>query len=143
MSLIQRLFVFIAPLCFAKYPYLLRFTTRNTLVIRQYFLLKTQFSEKQSFFYSNYKKSVFKITHIAFSCLQFLIIAQNHLKSTLQNIQYSKKHFKYSSKALKSSLNTQKNSQKLSKVLKKNSLSLIFSIFQVLYHSFFSLNPTP
>ena len=63
-------------------------------------------------------------------------------ESPLQKIQYSKKHFKYCLKVLKSSLYKLKSIQKTSKAVDLNYTRLLYSIFQVRSRSFFNPNPT-
>ncbi len=136
MSLLSGLFVFIAFCGFTIYCFILRFALCNTLVIWWYPHGITCFFQKQSLFSSKYLKTTSKIPHTLASWQQFFECLINHIKSPLHFSQYSKKHFKYCLKFLKSSLYKLKSIQKPSKAVEINSTSLLFSIFQVRYRSF-------
>ncbi len=142
MSLLSGLFVFIAVCGFTIYCFILCFILCNTLVIWWYSHSITYFFQKQSLFSSKYLKTASKIPHTSASWQQLFGSLINHLKSPLHFSQYSKKHFKYCLKVIKSCLNKPKSIQKTSKAVEIYSTRLLFSIFQVRYGSFFNPNPT-
>ena len=142
MSLLSGLFVFIAVCGFTIYCVILCFALCNTLVIWWYPHGITYFFQKQSLFSSKYLKTASKIPNALASWQQFFGSFINHIKSSRYFSQYSKMHFKYCLKVLKSSLYKLKSIQKTSKAVEIYSTRLLFSIFQVRYGSFFNPNPT-
>jgi hypothetical protein len=134
--------VFIAVCGFTIYCVILCFALCNTLVIWRYSHGITYFFQKPSFFSKKYLKSVFKTPHTSASWKQLFGSLTNYIKSPQCFSQYSKKPLKYCLKALKSPLNKLKSIQKPSKTFELYSISLLFSIFQLRYRSFFNPNPT-
>lgn len=132
-SLLSRLFVFTAPLGFTIYFHLFCFTTCNSSTISNYSLLKSQFPDKQSFYYFKLKNSGSKTAHTRKRYMQYFSTQQNHSKSNLQNAQQSKKHLKNTLKELKSKPNIQKSTHKQSQAIKKHSSSLLFRAFLWLF----------
>jgi hypothetical protein len=142
MSLISRLFVFVALWGFTICYFILCFILGNSWVTYPYSLGNTIFFQKRSFFSHSCQKTGIKIIHTTESRLQFYRELQKHLKSTLQNRQYSKKHLIYVLKELKSSLYNLKRNRKPLKALEKYPVNLLFSIFLVCYCLFFNPNLT-
>jgi hypothetical protein len=142
MSLLSGLFVFTAPWCFTICYLILCFIPRNTLVTCWYSLRNTSFFQKQSLFSSGCLKIGIKIIHTTERGLKFYKDLQKQLKSILHFCQYSKKHLKYTLKAPKSSLVNLNSKRNPSKALEKHPASLLSSISQVRYRSFFNQNPT-
>ncbi len=142
MSLLSRLFVFIAFYGFTIYCVIFCFVLCNTLVIWRYSHGITYFFQKPSFFSKKHLKLVFKTPHTLASWQELFECLINQIKSSRYFSQYSKKPLKYSLKVLKSSLYKLKSIQKTSKAVDLNYTRLLYSIFQVRSRSFFNPNPT-
>lgn len=142
MSLISRLFVFVALWGFTICYFILCFILRNTQIIWRYSHRSKNFSQKRSFLSSNYSKTSSKIRFTLECCLQLFKNLQKHLKSILHFFQYFKKQLKYPLKAVYNSLNKLKSTRIFAKAFKIYLASQLYSIFQVCYRSFLKLNPT-
>lgn len=142
MSLLLRLFVFIAPWGFTFYCLLFRFIILNIWVTYWYAIGNTIFCQKCLNIYCYFINAASKVAHIAFSCEQFVKIDSKQLKYTIQKLLYSAKQPKQCLKVHSDYLNIQKSFQKQPQALGIYSTSLLFSVLQLRYRSFFNPNPT-
>ena len=126
MSLVSRLFVFIALEGFTFCYLILCFIIHNTRLLYWYYLSNTIFLQKCLNIYLNFRNAASKKTHIILCWGQFLKFSLKHLKCTLQKSHYSKKLPEYGLKVHSDYLNIQKSYQKQSQALKIYSTSQLF-----------------
>lgn len=141
MSLISRLFVFIALWGFTFYYLILCFIPFDTRVLNRYAFGNSCFLQKCFNICHNFKNAASKITHIVFGWEQFLRFCLKQFKYCLQELLYSTKQAKQCLKVRSDYPNIQKSFKKQSQALKTYATSQLLPIFQGRYCSFFNLNP--
>ena len=139
MSLLLRLFVFIALWGFTFYYLFLCFIFRNTSVVYRYALGNTIFLQKSVNIFLNSRNTASKMVHTLLCWWQFFKISSKHSKYGLQKLDYSAKQSEQSLKVCSDYLNNQKSFKKQSQALKICSRRQLLPIFGGLYCSFFNL----
>ena len=138
------LFVFIDILGITIYYHLFSYVTAKTssyaLFILQSTLSRIKISKKHLLFLQSTPKALTQNPDIPECYQQKTTSSKKHLKYTLQNQCYSKKHLQYTLKALKSSLDIPKCTQEQSKALESSPNYLLNRISIVLFPAFWYIS---